>query len=67
MLTEQQIKAKIKEILADERVSYAAANIFTNAPLAMIQLSMETQVHAYETVLDIPLTNFAKLRKGKKS
>lgn len=63
MQTEKEILKRIKEIKSDERLSYESADIFSNAPLALIQLSMKTELHTLEKVLQIPLTNFKKLRK----
>lgn len=65
MQSEKKIKERIHEIISDERLSYPAADIFSNAPLALIQLAMETELHSLEKVLEIPLTNFHKLRKKK--
>lgn len=66
MLTEKQIKKRIAEILSDERLSYRTADIFTNAPLALIQVAYETEVHTLQEVLEIELTDFKKLRGEKK-
>jgi hypothetical protein len=63
MQTEREIHKRINEILTDERLSYKTADIFTNAPLALIQLEMETELHILENVLELPLTNIKKLRK----
>ena len=49
-MNEDQINARINEILADERLSYKAANVFTNAPLALIQLSLEIELHTLQKV-----------------
>ncbi len=64
-LTDDQIKARIKEILADDRLAYKTATIFGNAPLALIQITMETELHTLEKVLGLPLTDIKKLRKEK--
>jgi hypothetical protein len=63
MQTEREIHKRINEILSDGRLSYKTADIFTNAPLALIQLEMETELHILENVLELPLTNIKKLRK----
>lgn len=65
MLKEDKIKARIDEILADDRLSYKTADVFINAPLALIQLSMEIELHALQKVLEVPLTNFKELRGEK--
>lgn len=64
-MNEEQIKSRISEILSDERMSYKTANLFTNAPLALIQLGMETELHTLQKVLGLPLTNLRELRKEK--
>lgn len=63
MQAPDKIQQRIDEILADERLSYPAANIQINAPLALIQLSMEVELHTLQRVLQVPLTNFNDLRK----
>jgi hypothetical protein len=62
-MNEDQIKARIEELLGDERLSYKTANIVINAPLALIQLSIEVELHTLQKVLGLPLTNFKKLRE----
>lgn len=66
MKTEKEIKERLKHILKDERLYYQSADVFTNAPLALEQLSQETKVEILEWVLGIPYTNFIKLRKKQK-
>ena len=41
MKTKEEIEAKLSEIESDERLSYPPATIDINAPLALIQLSLE--------------------------
>jgi len=48
---ETWIRARIAEIDADERVHYPTATVEVNAPLALIQLSLETQRDTYRRVL----------------
>jgi hypothetical protein len=62
-MNEEQIKARINEILADERLSYKTATVFANAPLALIQWGLETELHTLEKVLGLPKTDIKKLRK----
>ncbi len=40
-MNEAQIKARIAEILADERMSYKTTNVFANAPFAFCQWGLE--------------------------
>ena len=41
---EIELRKTIKEIEADDRFHYKKATIFENAPLALIQLEMETRI-----------------------
>ncbi len=43
MKTEQEIRYKLYEILADERLGYPLATVQINAPLALVQLSLEVK------------------------
>lgn len=61
-MKEEQIKARINEILADERLAYRTATVFSNAPLALIQIATETELHTLQKVLGVPLTNIKELR-----
>jgi len=47
----EEIEAKIAEIKSDERMSYPAATVFANAPLALIQTGMENQLAILKWVL----------------
>ena len=62
MKTPEEIQRRIQEILADPRISYPAANIGINAPLALIQLSLETELHTLQDVLGVEKTSFRELR-----
>ncbi len=42
MRAPEEIKARLATILADVRLSYKSATIHENAPLALIQLELET-------------------------
>jgi len=48
---EAELLQKREEILKDERLSYKTAIIQTNAPLALIQLSMAVKLETIESVL----------------
>ena len=52
MKTKEQIEEKIKEIESDERLSYPSATIDVNAPLALIQLEMETKLKMLKWILE---------------
>lgn len=58
MIREEVLIRTKDELLKDERLYYPTANIFINAPLALIQLQLATTINVYETILEIPLTNF---------
>ena len=51
MKTGEEIKARLQKVCSDERLSYPTATIFENAPLAMIQLALETERHILQWVL----------------
>lgn len=54
----KQIEALIEQIEADERLHYPRANVFINAPLALIQVELESQVRILKFILnDAPLSN----------
>ena len=61
-MTTDDITSRIKEILKDKRLSYPTANLFANAPLALIQLQMEVELHTLQKVLQIKPTNIKELR-----
>jgi len=56
MLKPETIQKLIDELLADERIHYPPANVFSNAPLALMQVGMKAKLHAYQTVLGVPLS-----------
>ncbi len=51
MLTLEQIQAKLAELKADPRHAAKPANVFVNAPLALIQCQIQGQVQSLEWVL----------------
>lgn len=51
MKTEKEIKNRLEQIKQDERLSYPSATIDTNAPLALIQLDLESQIKILEWIL----------------
>lgn len=63
MKTPQEIEKRIQEILADPRISYPTAGIQVNAPLALIQLSLEVELNTLQDVLGVPRTDVRDLRK----
>lgn len=58
MLTKAKITAKLEKLKADERLYYSSANVFSNAPLALIQTQLESQIHILEDILELPLSKF---------
>ena len=61
-----QIKSRIAEIKEDERLSYPSANVFTNAPLAIIQIGLATELQTLEKVLGIPLSAIPLTKNKRK-
>jgi hypothetical protein len=43
---------RIRTILQDERIYYSDANVFINAPLALEQIAMKTELYTLLSVLD---------------
>lgn len=52
MKSEEEIKELLRSIEFDERLSYLPATIDINAPLALIQLELETKRDLLKWVLD---------------
>ena len=61
-MNKEQIQNRIDEILSDERLSYKTALVFSNAPLAMIQSSLQVELHTLQRVSGVKLTDIKKLR-----
>jgi hypothetical protein len=51
MKTREEIEKRIAELKADERLGYPSANVFTNAPLALIQVALKNEIMALNWVL----------------
>lgn len=52
MKSPEEIRKRIAKIEADERYHYPPADVEINAPLALIQLEMETTVAVLKWVLE---------------
>jgi len=50
----EKIEKRIKEIKNDERLTYKSATVFSNAPLALIQLQLSSELNALEWALGLP-------------
>lgn len=61
-MNEQQIKYRIDEILQDSRMLDKTANIYINSGLALVQLSLTTELHTLQRVLGIERTDLKQLR-----
>lgn len=44
------ISERLNEIKSDERLSYPTATVFENAPLALIQLGLESRINELEVL-----------------
>lgn len=66
MRSKESIEKKLAEVKKDDRLSYPKATVFTNAPLALIQLSLETTVDILTWVLQDEKTE-KKNAEGKAS
>ena len=49
-MNKEEIQARIDEILADERLSYKTATVYVNAPLALIQISLEVELQTLDYI-----------------
>jgi hypothetical protein len=49
----KQIVGRVAELNADERLGYPPADVFSNAPLALVQVQLETEVRALKWVLKV--------------
>ena len=58
MKSEKELIEKLNELKSDVRLTYKAATVFSNAPLALIQLGLETEIHTIEKCLEFPLSKF---------
>jgi len=61
-MNKKQIKERINEILNDSRTTAKTATVFENAPLALIQYGLTTELHTLQKVLGLPLTKISELR-----
>ena len=52
MKTQQEIEKRLDKILKDDRLSYPPANVQINAPLALIQVQLESMRSILLWVLD---------------
>jgi len=61
-----RLESKLAELKSDERLTYPTATILENAPLALIQLGMESQIHLLEDLLELPKSKFPLVKKEVK-
>lgn len=54
----EKMKAKLAELKGDERMYYQSATVFSNAPLALIQMGMSAQINLLEEMLGIEISSF---------
>lgn len=51
MKTKEEIEKRLAELKTDERLGYPPANVFANAPLALIQVALKNEIMALAWVL----------------
>lgn len=66
-MTQERIKDRIAIIKMDERLYYPSANVFTNAPLAIIQIGLTTELNTLERVIGIEPSKVPLKGKPKRS
>ncbi len=49
----ESVKSMIGKIEADERFHYPAADVFSNAPLALVQQDLESRMAALKQVMEL--------------
>ena len=68
-MTDRQIVEKMRLQLAvlkaDVRMTYPTAQIFSNAPLALIQCEIAGKINLLESLLGIPLSGFPLKKSAK--
>ncbi|MGV0854628.1 hypothetical protein ACTS95_08070 [Empedobacter brevis] len=64
-MSKEDIKNRIREILKDERLFYPTANVLINAPLAMVQIQLQTELWTLQNVIGEINTDILKMRKSK--
>ena len=52
MRTEKEIRKELAEVESDKRLFYPAATTDENAPLALVQVTLETKVNILKWVLN---------------
>lgn len=55
---QQKLEFELEKLKQDERLTYPVATVFENAPLALIQFGMTSQIHLIEKMLGLPLSRF---------
>lgn len=63
VMKERQIRIRLASIERDPRLLYPTANTDTNAALALVQLSLETQSDTLRFVLGEPIVAWTILRR----
>ena len=58
MKTEKEILERLNELKSDKRNYYGRSTIFENAPLALIQYALSTEINCLEQILELPLSSF---------
>lgn len=53
MRPEDKIREEIEELKKDDRIQGSPANVFVNAPLALIQMGIKGQIDGLQTALRI--------------
>jgi len=61
-MNKEEIEKRIAEILSDDRFLSKTATVFENAPLALIQWGLTTELHTLQKVLGVELTSVSELR-----
>ncbi|HDZ25558.1 hypothetical protein LCGC14_0963650 [marine sediment metagenome] len=66
MITREYIEAKLELVFDDERIWQPSATVIENAPLALIQMSLEARAFTLCEILEITFEEAKKEYKRKK-
>jgi len=58
MRTEKEVFEMLQEVEADKRLHYKSADVFINAPLALIQVELTCRANLLRKILDLPAVRY---------
>lgn len=67
MKSKKEIEAELASVESKEQLHYPSADVYTNAPLALIQTELETRAGVLRWVLGLPKRDYSKSREERLS